>query len=326
MPACGARRVHPTTAAIAFLVSCTGRPGDSTSRRPWTVSPSHLDLLPTLVDLCGLKLPQPVHFDGVSLRPLLSNPKADWPQRTIVLGTVPNCGGQVRPPLPVYGRNCAVMTDRWRLVEDSELYDMTTDPGQRHDLAAEHPDVVRKLRADYKAYWTDVSGQDKEWRGRPIIGSPAEDETLLCAEDWYPTKGACPWNQGAVAGGRAVFGHWTVRFAEAGAYRVEVRRWPRETDAPISGIPAARPVANAFLDGSPVAERFTAACRRPCPCARVSLTVGSSTQETAVGKGDKAVRFTVNAAAGPADIDARLLDRDGKPLCGACYVYVRRDR
>ena len=284
---------------------------------------AHLDLLPTLVDVCSLTLPKPVRFDGVSLRPLLSNPKADWPQRTIVLGTVPNCGNRANPGLPVYGRNCSVMTDRWRLVEDSELYDMATDPGQKHDLAAQHPEVVQNLRADYKAYWTDVSGKDKTWRGRPIIGSQTELETELCAEDWYPTRGTCPWNQGQVAIGKADFGYWTVRFAEAGAYRVEVRRWPREADAPITGIPAVKPIADAFFDGSPV--RGTLYRGNPCalPVAHVRLTIGSSMQEATVRAADKSVVFTVKVAGGPADVKATLIDEARKPLCDACYVYVR---
>jgi hypothetical protein len=31
---------------------------------------------------------------------------------------------------PNYGNLCAVMTDRWRLVNNKELYDRAADPGQ----------------------------------------------------------------------------------------------------------------------------------------------------------------------------------------------------
>jgi arylsulfatase A-like enzyme len=279
---------------------------------------AHVDLLPTLVELCSLALPRPVRFDGVSLRPLLFNPKAGWPDRTLVLGTVPNCGITVKPGLPRYGRNCSVMTDRWRLVGDCELYDMATDPGQRHDVAAEHPEVVQKLRADYKSYWMDVSARDKDMRGRPIIGASQAAEVALCAEDWYPTQGPCPWNQGDVADGKRAFGYWTVRFAEAGAYRVEVRRWPREADAPMAGVPGA------ILDEKPVRLLYSGS-PRALPVARVRLKIGESVQMADVPRGDKAGVFTVNVSAGPAEIEAALLDTNGKPLCGAYYVYVRRN-
>ncbi len=285
---------------------------------------AHIDLLPTLVDLCALQMSKPVRFDGVSLRPLLANPPAAWPERTVVLGTVPNCGSQANPPLPPFGRNCAVMTERWRLVEDRELYDLTKDPGQRHDVAAEHAEVVSALRNAYKQYWDSVSAADKGWRGRPIIGSSRAVETELCAEDWYPTQGSCPWNQAAVAGGAAAFGHWTVRFAEAGAYRVEVRRWPREAEAPISGIPAGTKTVDACLRGQPVRGLLYGGSPRALPVARARLKIGTSVQEAEVAAQDQAKAFTVTVDAGPADVEASLLDGNGKPLCGAYYVSIRR--
>ena len=200
---------------------------------------AHLDWLPTLVDLCALRLPKPIAFDGVSLKPLLTVPDAPRPERTLVLGT-PRNQVAANPPSPGRGENCAVMTERWRLVNDKELHDLTTDPGQQRDLAREQPQVVNELRAAYQRYWSSVSAHDEGWRGRPIVGSTQATEIELCAEDWHPTQGNCPWNQAAVAGGAAAFGRWPVRFAEAGAYRVEVRRWPREADAPWQVFPPAR--------------------------------------------------------------------------------------
>jgi hypothetical protein len=32
------------------------------------------------------------------------------------------------------------------------LYDLQTDPGEQHDLAQQHPDVVRRLEAGYAAW------------------------------------------------------------------------------------------------------------------------------------------------------------------------------
>jgi len=287
---------------------------------------THLDLLPTLVDICSLKLPKPIHFDGTSLRPLLANPKAAWPERTIILGTVPNAGGIVNPGLPPYGQNCAVMTDRWRLVEDHELYDMAADPGQTNDVAARHPDVVKKLKADYQAYWADVSAKDAGWRGRPIVGVQAEPETVLCSEDWYPTKGECPWNQWRVSRGGALFGYWTVRFSEAGNYSIEVRRWPREADAAITGIPAEKKTVDAYLRGQPVNVTIYGDERTALPVGKIRLKAGSTTQEMAVKKTDPSAIFKAYLPAGPADIEATMMDEAGQSLCDAFFVYIRRDK
>lgn len=44
----------------------------------------------------------------------------------------------------------AVRSGRWKLVQDGNdfyLFDLSDDPGERHDLTAEHPELVRKLNA-----------------------------------------------------------------------------------------------------------------------------------------------------------------------------------
>ena len=284
---------------------------------------AHLDWLPTLVDLCALRLPKPVNFDGSSLQPLLADPQTPRPERTLVLGTPHNQTGP-NPPPPRYGTNCSVMTDRWRLVNDKELYDMIADPGQQDDLARKHPQVVNELRAAYERYWASVSAHDEGWRGRPIIGSALAAEVELCAEDWYPTKGNCPWNQAAVAGGAAVFGRWPVRVAQAGTYRIEVRRWPREADAPLAGIPAGRRTVDAYLRDQPVSGLLYGGVPKALSVARVQLKIGDHAQEAKVDGKDKAAVFTANIEAGPTDIEATFLDEAGKLLCGACYVTIRK--
>ena len=42
----------------------------------------------------------------------------------------------------------AVMTERWRLINGEELYDIIKNPGQRNECAKEYPEVVRALRLD----------------------------------------------------------------------------------------------------------------------------------------------------------------------------------
>jgi len=149
---------------------------------------AHLDLLPTLVDLCTLRLPKPIQFDGDSLKPLLTDPPASSPERTLVLGAPRNETGP-NPPPPKYGQGGAVMTDRWRWVTDRELDDLTTDPGQQYDVARENAPVVKALHDAYDGYWASVSARDEGWRGRPIIGSSHAPEVGLCAEDWYSAQG-----------------------------------------------------------------------------------------------------------------------------------------
>ncbi|HID07217.1 MAG TPA: N-acetylgalactosamine 6-sulfate sulfatase, partial [Armatimonadetes bacterium] len=100
---------------------------------------AHFDLLPTLIELCGLENPERIQFDGISLVPLLTGAVRDLPDRTIIVHTQ-----QIDHPQK--WRTCAVMTNRWRLVNGGELYDMTIDPGQEKNVANQYQDVVKELR------------------------------------------------------------------------------------------------------------------------------------------------------------------------------------
>ncbi|MHB9027826.1 MAG: sulfatase [Candidatus Latescibacterota bacterium] len=93
-----------------------------------------IDIYPTLIDLCGLaKKPE---LEGVSLLPLLRNPKAKWDL----------------PALTTYGRNNhSVRSDRWRYIRyadgSEELYDHYADDMEWTNLAgnAKYTEVKRNL-------------------------------------------------------------------------------------------------------------------------------------------------------------------------------------
>ena len=106
-----------------------------------------VDLYPTLCELAGLPRPSvPQTLDGVSLIPVLRNPKASVKDHVL----------HAYPRGPRLGN--AIRTERYRLVEwkspnasadtvELELYDYKTDPGETKNLADEKPAVVKKLRA-----------------------------------------------------------------------------------------------------------------------------------------------------------------------------------
>lgn len=112
----------------------------------------HIDLMPTILDLCEVPLPEGPPIDGVSLAPLLEGHATDWPDRMLFTH-------QARrgAPEPTPG---AVRTQQYRLVNTGnrwELYDMVADPNQREDLAAERPDVAAGLTAAYEQWYTRIA-------------------------------------------------------------------------------------------------------------------------------------------------------------------------
>ncbi len=112
---------------------------------------AHIDLYKTFVDLADAKLPSKMQeLDGRSLLPLLENPKADWLDRKLFF----NCGRWPAGKRESFKhQKCAVRTQQWRLINHSELYNISKDPGETTDVAKSHPDVVKELRKAYDQWW-----------------------------------------------------------------------------------------------------------------------------------------------------------------------------
>ncbi len=121
---------------------------------------AHIDFLPTIAELAGAKLSPAVaqQIEGRSLVPLLMNPSAPWPERTLVthVGRWP----RFSEPDNAKFTNCSVRTKRWHLVSTKggaqptwELYDVAADPSEQKDVAAQHADVVKKMSADFDTWW-----------------------------------------------------------------------------------------------------------------------------------------------------------------------------
>ena len=110
------------------------RPG-RVSDLPWYFP----DVLPTLAELAGAAAPPDV--DGISIVPELLGPDA---------------AGRAQPQHEFLywelGQQTAVRMDRWKAVQprkdrDWELYDLAEDPGEQNDLAAQHADVLARMKA-----------------------------------------------------------------------------------------------------------------------------------------------------------------------------------
>ena len=84
------------------------------------------DVLPTLVDLCGLK--KPSGLEGTSLAGLIRATTKQLPDRIEVIQF-----SRLDKPRPMK-RDAAVLWKKWRLVSDTELYDIAKDRGQEENV------------------------------------------------------------------------------------------------------------------------------------------------------------------------------------------------
>jgi len=135
-------------------------PAGITGPGRWVRDPAHIiDIMPTLVELAGATYPtirqgNPIQpMEGVSLLPVL-NPGGALPARTLCYQ---HEGAR------------AIRKGKWKLVYGKrfptpvawELYDLTQDPCETNDLAAQHPEVVKALVEE----WNDWAGRTHALEG-----------------------------------------------------------------------------------------------------------------------------------------------------------------
>ncbi len=126
---------------------------------------AHIDIFPTLAELAGATLPEQAkqQIQGRSLVALLKDAQATWSDRYLVshVGRWP-AGTDVANAKPNEAKyaNCSIRWQNYHAVHSGkkdgkswELYDLTADPGEEKDIAADHPEIVKQLNAEYDRWW-----------------------------------------------------------------------------------------------------------------------------------------------------------------------------
>jgi hypothetical protein len=266
------------------------------------------DLVPTLIGLCGLKQTLEAKFDGINLAPVLQKAGQEPPDRILVVqhGYPRQAASGIDPAQKPY----AVMWGRWRLVE-SELYDLATDPGQQKDVSANQPEIVAKLRAAYAQWWKDVEPWTTK-RSAIIVGDDHENPSTLVPSTQYNQKGLSPdW----VRKGTYTMDQWFIQVARDGNYEIALRRWPEEAN---TAICATVPAWDSVLGHNPLPAG------KAFPIVKACLTVGEFKGEKDVASSDTAISFTLPLKQGQTMLRGTFLNDQGKEICGAYYVSVRR--
>ena len=119
------------------------------------------DFYPTILEMAGVKDYQTVApIDGISFMPMLKQ-TGDTSKGRALVWNFPNIWGNDGPGINL---NCAIRKDDWKLVYyyetgKKELFNIPEDIGETNDVAAQHPDIVKKLSKELGEYLRKAGGQ-----------------------------------------------------------------------------------------------------------------------------------------------------------------------
>ena len=261
------------------------------------------DIFPTLLELCGLSSPAGFEADGTSLAALLQGRAKSLPERTVVVQfSRMNVGTPAKD-------DAAVMSGKWRLIQNRELYDIGSDPGQKRNVISDNRNVANRLQQHYERWWRRVEPRTKEFL--PVyLGAAAENPVLLSSCEW---ANVFLDQSSQVRQGEKKNGEWHVHVETAGEYEIALRRWPRGVDVPLNG---SVPAHHGELGDFPVGIAI--------PIAGARLQIGSFDRTLKLAAQDREAVFKVRLPAGPSTMKSWFLDQTGNELLGAYYAYVYR--
>jgi arylsulfatase len=270
------------------------------------------DILPTLIDVCGLEVPEGQALDGISLADVLRDEEPVPPNRTLAVNysRMPRFDYPMPDSRSVIRREgTAVLWKRWRLLEAVALYDLDNDPAQEHNVIDQYPEVAQTMLEALDAWWQDVEPTANQIQ-RVIIGSDEENPMMLSACEW---RDVFVDQQKQVRIGARKNSYWHLQVDRAGTYRFELRRWPVESQLRLTEACPATEVTDGFL------EEGTA-----LPIAQARLMIDGDLHVQPVEPEDASAVFTVDLKEGPILLHTWFDDENHQPICGAYYVYVTR--
>ncbi|WP_158859377.1 arylsulfatase [Lunatibacter salilacus] len=178
---------------------------------------AHIDVLPTLAEICRAKVPTDRVIDGRSFWPLVQGKSVDdLDNRSLFFYWTRK--------YPERYTNIALQKGDYKLVgntgfdagpSDFDLYDMTADEFELTNIVKDKPQVAKSLKKELDELLLELSQSPNLLKDqRIVIGSPEENPVFLNRNDAGGERGV--WTQ------EDIFGLWKVAI-EAGTYTVRFK-------------------------------------------------------------------------------------------------------
>jgi len=177
---------------------------------------AHIDILPTLAEICNTQIPDDRIIDGKSLTPLLNGNQVGWAERSLFFYWTRR--------YPELYNNISLQKGNYRLVgqtgynaeiTDFELFDIKKDPFEQKNLVSEKTEVAKQLKTELdKLYAELIYSENMINQPLIIIGNKNENPVYLNRNDAGGERGI--WAQ------EEVHGKWLVGITE-GFYNVRFK-------------------------------------------------------------------------------------------------------
>ena len=173
---------------------------------------AHFDIMPTIAEITGAKMPENKTIDGKSILPALKGEKQKWEDRTFVLqshrGTRPN-----------KLENSAIISQNWKIETERKgkmaLFDMKNDPFATKNLLDQKPEIKNKLLSFYDEWFKSLDSEyPNMWSPLPVTVDTNHEKPCFLTRQEMRIEDNPRWSVNETNG------EWHLEIAKSGEYEI----------------------------------------------------------------------------------------------------------
>ncbi|NND05190.1 MAG: arylsulfatase [Saprospiraceae bacterium] len=177
---------------------------------------AHIDILPTIAELCNVEVPNQRQIDGESLVPLMQGKRVKWEERAIFFYWSRRYPERYNNMSLHKGQfKLVAKTDYDAPIEEFELFDLKADPYEQHNIVATRREIAKDLKHIMDSTYAElITSENLLRQPRITIGRPQENPVILNRND--------AGGQRAIWAQEEIYGKWNVNI-EKGHYDIRFK-------------------------------------------------------------------------------------------------------
>ena len=177
---------------------------------------ANIDVMPTIADICGIRIPQDRKIDGISLLSFIKGERLSSDNRSLFFSWTRHN--------PELYNNVALMKGRYKIVGHTDynssidrfqLFDIEKDPFELTNIINEYPGIAGELKTEFDKIFMELATSENMINPPSIeVGTIHENPVILNRNDAGGERGV--WQQ------EEIFGKWEL-FINEGYYDLKFR-------------------------------------------------------------------------------------------------------